>query len=144
MNNLSATPASGTRMVTALRGESQGCLKKSRKLVQYAGDRKCRKFDTVRRTFNGRCHRWHTVHGSVAGVNGNPNVPYLWSDANERNVDLNWRDDDWNANYRFLAVRHFHDFPARSPCVTRVFSFCASCRRHPPSIFPASAIISER
>jgi len=38
-------------------------------------------------------------------VNGNRNVAYLWNDDNGRNLNLNWIDNDWNDNYRFLAVR---------------------------------------
>lgn len=37
--------------------------------------------------------------------NGNRNVPYLdnWND--KRKLNLNWFDNRWNANCRFLAVR---------------------------------------
>ncbi|MDO8467244.1 MAG: hypothetical protein Q7S83_03855 [bacterium] len=37
--------------------------------------------------------------------NGNRNVAYLWSNADKRNLNLNWFENDWNDNYRFLAVR---------------------------------------
>lgn len=50
--------------------------------------------------------------GSVAKVNGNRNVPYLNEDDSKRNLNLNWWNDDWNPDYRFLAVRHFHVSPA--------------------------------
>ncbi len=50
------------------------------------------------------------AQGSVAKVNGNRNVPYLDKDDRKRNLNLNWWDNDWNDNYRFLAVRHCHDF----------------------------------
>jgi hypothetical protein len=40
-------------------------------------------------------------------VDGNRNVAYLWNDDNGRNLNLNWIDNDWNGNYRFLAVRKF-------------------------------------
>lgn len=44
--------------------------------------------------------------GSVwRNFNGNRNVPYLWNDADKRNLNLNWYDNDWNDNYRFLASR---------------------------------------
>ena len=43
--------------------------------------------------------------GSETNVNGNRNVAYLWNDDNGRNLNLNWIDNDWNDNYRFLAVR---------------------------------------
>jgi len=48
--------------------------------------------------------------GSVAKVNGNRNVPYLNRNDSKRKLNLNWFDNDWNPMYRFLAVRHFHDF----------------------------------
>lgn len=35
----------------------------------------------------------------------NRHVPYLWSNADERNLNLNWLDNRWNAHYRFAAVR---------------------------------------
>ncbi len=35
---------------------------------------------------------------------GNRNVPYLYKDDNERNLNLNWWDNEWNDNYRFMAV----------------------------------------
>ena len=38
-------------------------------------------------------------------MNGNRNVAYLWNDGNGRNLNLNWIDNDWNDDYRFLAVR---------------------------------------
>lgn len=57
--------------------------------------------------------------------NGNRNVPYLWNDSGERNLNLNWRENDWNEDYRFLAFReHIH---------------CFSCFFHPPIILPTSA-----
>lgn len=43
--------------------------------------------------------------GSETNVNENRNVAYLWNDDNGRNLNLNWIDNDWNDNYRFLAVR---------------------------------------
>ena len=44
-------------------------------------------------------------------MNGNRNVAYLWNDDNGRNLNLNWIDNDWNDNYRFLAVRKYlHSF----------------------------------
>jgi len=32
-------------------------------------------------------------------------VPYLNVNDDKRKLNLNWLDNDWNANYRFLAVR---------------------------------------
>jgi hypothetical protein len=60
--------------------------------------------------FERRCKRRHSVQfdGSVwTNPNGNRNVGYLWEDANKRNLNLNWLGNDWNANYRFLAVCKF-------------------------------------
>jgi len=48
--------------------------------------------------------------GSVAKVNSNRNVPYLNRNDSNRNLNLNWWDNDWNPDYRFLAVRYAHDF----------------------------------
>lgn len=78
--------------------------------------------------------------GSVAKVNGNRNVPYLNKNGSKRNLNLNWWNDDWNPDYRFLAVRHVHCFSR--PTMAGVL-FC-NCLRHPPSILPASARHSER
>lgn len=46
--------------------------------------------------------------GSVwRNSNGNRYVAYLnYYDA-ERNLNLNWYENDWNGNCRFLAVRNF-------------------------------------
>jgi len=41
----------------------------------------------------------------VVSIDGKRNVSYLWSNSSERNLNLNWFDNDWNSNYRFLAVR---------------------------------------
>ena len=43
--------------------------------------------------------------GSVAGVRGDRLVAYLDRNDRKRNLNLNWFDNDWNANYRFLAFR---------------------------------------
>ena len=42
---------------------------------------------------------------SWVNPNGNCNVPYLNRNGSERNLNLNWNDNDWNENCRFLAVR---------------------------------------
>ena len=36
--------------------------------------------------------------------NGNRNVAYLWNDNGNRKLNLNWYENMWNDNYRFLAV----------------------------------------
>jgi hypothetical protein len=48
---------------------------------------------------------------SVAKVNLNRNVPELWNDNDRRKLNLNWFDNDWNDNYRFLGVRHSYFSP---------------------------------
>ncbi|MCX6786408.1 MAG: hypothetical protein NTU85_01135 [Candidatus Kaiserbacteria bacterium] len=64
-------------------------------------------------------------NGSVAKVNGNRNVPYLNRNDSKRNLNLNWWNNDWNSDYRFLAVRHFLDFlPSFN---RREFCFGAVC-----------------
>ncbi len=57
--------------------------------------------------------QWHGrlfAQGSIGKVNGNRNVPYLNRNDSKRNLNLNWWDNDWNANYRFLGVRHYPCF----------------------------------
>lgn len=48
-----------------------------------------------------------------AKVHGNRNVPYLNRNSSKRNLNLNWYDNKWNENCRFL-VRNIHGFPAHS------------------------------
>ena len=43
--------------------------------------------------------------GSVAEVRGRRSVLYLDEGGSRRNLYLNWFDDDWHSDYRFLAVR---------------------------------------
>jgi hypothetical protein len=44
--------------------------------------------------------------GSVwRNPNGNRNVGYLNGDADNRKLNLNWLDNDWNAYCRFLGAR---------------------------------------
>lgn len=49
---------------------------------------------------------WVVALGSVAGVDGNRRVPYLYRDGSERQLDLRWFDCGWGAYCRFLAVRN--------------------------------------
>ena len=62
--------------------------------------------------------------------NGNVNVPILNENDDKRNLNLNWNDSDnqWNDNYRFVAV-----------------SQCLHCARliQPPSILPISTSCSD-
>jgi hypothetical protein len=58
--------------------------------------------------FERQWFRRYLVHcdGSVwTNPNGNRNVGYLWEDDDNRKLNLNWFDNRWNANYRFLAFR---------------------------------------
>jgi hypothetical protein len=48
--------------------------------------------------------------GSVCELDGNQHVSELWYNSNERNLNLNWWSNNWNANYRFLAVRNYSFF----------------------------------
>jgi hypothetical protein len=72
--------------------------------------------------------------GSVAKVNGNRNVPELNKDGSERNLNLNWFDNDWNPIYRFLAVRHFHDFSRYSTGGSFVCELLAPSAEHSPDV----------
>jgi hypothetical protein len=47
---------------------------------------------------------WHNA-------NDNRNVPVLNFDDNKRKLNLNWFDNDWNDNYRFLGVRKCFYYP---------------------------------
>ena len=66
--------------------------------------------------------------GSVTILNGNRNVAYLNSDDRERNLNLNWIDDnDWNRNYRFLAVRNSFQVVGKQQVRPAVFRRSVSC-----------------
>jgi hypothetical protein len=41
-----------------------------------------------------------------AQVDGNRNVPKLWKNDDDWKLNLDWWDNDWNSDYRFLAVRN--------------------------------------
>jgi hypothetical protein len=62
-----------------------------------------------------------------------------WND--ERNVNVNRNDNDWNDNWWFAGVRkslHFSpDFPLGEFCFT-------ICPHHPPSILPISSNLRDR
>ncbi len=67
--------------------------------------------------------------------NGNRNVPYLSRNAEERNLNLNWLDNRWNAHYRFAAVRKSLHFVFLSHAVNSPPRVCLS---QPPVIRPIS------
>lgn len=47
----------------------------------------------------------YAIYGSTwVNSNDNRNVAYLNRDGSKRNLNLNWYDNDWNGNCRFLAV----------------------------------------
>jgi len=69
--------------------------------------------------------------GSVAKVNGNRNVPYLNKNDSKRNLNLNWWNNDWNSNYRFLAVRHFYCFSRYLTGGSFVLQLFAPSAEHP-------------
>jgi hypothetical protein len=49
---------------------------------------------------------WVVALGSVGEVGGDRYVPCLVGDGSERDLDLGWWDDGWDADYRFLGVRN--------------------------------------
>ena len=55
-----------------------------------------------------------------------------WND--ERNVNVNRNDNDWNDAWSFAGVRNSLHFSPRS----RGVEFCANCPCHPPNIFQIS------
>jgi len=67
------------------------------------------------------------------------NVAYLWDVSGRRNLNLNWLENDWNAKYRFAAVRNLLYFPS----FTEGFLLKTIPRIQPPSIFPVSFNFSE-
>ena len=66
---------------------------------------------------------------SVATLNGNRYVGYLYKDGSKRNANLNYFNNEWNGNYRFLGVRHYLVF-SRVICSG---VFCCVDFFHPPS-----------
>jgi len=66
---------------------------------------------------------------------GNRQVCNVWWNDTDRNCNLNWYDNEWNANYWFAFVRE----SLRSPPapVAGGVSFC-TLRSQPPSILPMS------
>lgn len=52
------------------------------------------------------------MDGGTGGVGhisfeGNRQVPNVWWNRSKRKTNLNWFDNDWNANYWFAFVREF-------------------------------------
>jgi len=85
-------------------------LKNKDSWCEILGDTKDHEYDTVSGVFWGQWYRWYLAQNSVASINGNRNVAYLNRNDSKRNLNLNWFDNDWNANYRFLAVRYYQSF----------------------------------
>lgn len=68
------------------------------------------------------------ARGSVSVLSGYRGVAYLNSDDRERNLNLNWIDDnDWNRNYRFLAVRNSFQVVGKQQVRPAVFRRSVSC-----------------
>lgn len=64
----------------------------------------------------------------------NRNVAYLNRNGSERNLNLNWYDNEWNDNCRFLAVRNSFRFSEQ------LFArfYLITCFIQPPNILPIS------
>jgi len=58
-----------------------------------------------------------------AQVNGNRNVPELWTNDGNWNLDLNNWNGDWNSDNRFLAVRNNYRFSGSSRKGAAVIGF---------------------
>ena len=91
-------------------------------------------------SFDGRWNRRHFII-KIATFN-------RWND-DERNVNVNRNDNDWNDNWWFAGVRKSLHFPVLLKgagfCLSRVNSAdFVSCPFHPPSIFPMSSKGKER
>ncbi|MEI6396725.1 MAG: hypothetical protein WCO48_01470 [Candidatus Taylorbacteria bacterium] len=78
--------------------------------------------------------------GSVGRVYVFRHVPYLFGGSSARGLNLSWWDNDWNSNYRFLAVRYYQRFS----CGLSAGVLFISCLFQPPSIFPISAKFSDK
>ena len=72
--------------------------------------------------------------------NRNRNVPYLNEWNSKRKLDLNWFENDWNEDCRFLAVRNSLHFSAPR---WAEFSFCVFLNQ-PPNCRPTSFNSSDR
>lgn len=78
--------------------------------MRGARDIQGRTLDSVPKVLEGWWYGWRLAQGSVGKVNGNLYVPYLNRNDANRNLNLNRRDERWNRNYRFLAVRYVFGF----------------------------------
>ena len=71
-------------------------------------------------------------NGSVwRNPNDNRYVPALYSDSDERNLNLNLFDSEWNPNYRFVGLRYF----LHSSAFKRKFSSLISVFASLPAFF---------
>jgi len=70
-----------------------------------------REFDTAPRVFEGQWHGRHSIHCTGAAFN-------RWND--ERNVNVNRNDNDWNDNWWFAGLRNLLHF---SPVLMGEFCF---------------------
>jgi hypothetical protein len=54
----------------------------------------------------------HTFGAQWQNPNGNVNVPYFYRNNGKRNLNLNWIDNEFNSNCRFLVSRQSLYSPA--------------------------------
>ena len=80
---------------------------------------------------------------SLLVVDGNPNVVYLWSNIDDRKLNLNWTDGRWGSGCLVAGVRKSYHFPA--PLLSNWGWVCLSiCLYQPPSILPISFSGSDK
>lgn len=88
------------------------------------------KYNTAPRVFKGQWHRWCFVQFATFN---------RFND--ERNVNVNCNDNDWNDNWWFAGVRNSLYFSPNNYCLGE---FCfVSCPFQPPSILPITFIFSD-
>lgn len=67
---------------------------------------------------------------------GNRNVLYAYENSDKRNLNLNWDNNEWHENCRFLAVRNFLLSPGLPPTRREVLLRAASASRQEFSPLP--------
>lgn len=95
------------------------------------------KLDSIQRAFNGWWYRWRFVYTLWRNDDGNLYVPYANCNPNDRNLNANWVENDWDTNDASLLVRNC----LHSSAICG--SFVLSCRNQPPNILPISSNFSE-
>ena len=90
--------------------------------------------DTVRRTFDGQWYGWRFTHCYLTFNR--------WND--DRNVNCNRNDNDWNDNWFLSGVPASRNSLHFSPVPRGMGEFCfVSCPFQPPSILPTSSSFEE-